>query len=276
MLRIGFIDCYLDEWHANKYPEMIRRHSGGEMEVTLAWGMIDHPNRITNAEWSIKYGITLAGSMEEVIEKSDVLVVLSPDNPEMHEELSELPLKSGKRVYVDKTFATDRAAAERMFALADKHKTPCWSASALNFAEEYGKVDKSDIKTIQSTGMGSFDNYSVHQIEPIVLLMGVPAKRVMSVGSKEFPVIAAEFIDGRTAGFSLFDSAEFTMYIGHGGGKSEYVEVKSDVFGGFTKALVNFFETGEIPVSHDQTLSVMAIRAAGLQALETPFEWVAV
>ena len=42
-MKIGFIDYYLDEWHANNYPNWIREASDGEMEVSLAYGMIDSP-----------------------------------------------------------------------------------------------------------------------------------------------------------------------------------------------------------------------------------------
>ena len=119
MKKVGFIDYFLDEWHANNYPELIKNHSGGEFAVKYAYGKIDSPSGMTNAEWSEKYGILLCGKIEEVIEKSDVLIVLSPDNPEMHEELCDLPLKSGKLVYIDKTFAPDKTAAERIFEKAD-------------------------------------------------------------------------------------------------------------------------------------------------------------
>ena len=90
MIKIGFVDYYLDEWHANNYPEMINNLGGGEFEVCCAYGHIDSPiGGITNKEWSKKYNIPLEKSIEKVIEKSDCIVVLSPDNPEMHEELRE-------------------------------------------------------------------------------------------------------------------------------------------------------------------------------------------
>ena len=51
-MKIGFIDYYLDEWHANKYPAWIKEASNGEMEVTLAYALIDGPDgRI------IQYGV---------------------------------------------------------------------------------------------------------------------------------------------------------------------------------------------------------------------------
>ena len=42
-MKIGFIDYYLDEWHANNYPELIKELSGGDMEVAYAYGHIDSP-----------------------------------------------------------------------------------------------------------------------------------------------------------------------------------------------------------------------------------------
>jgi diguanylate cyclase (GGDEF)-like protein/PAS domain S-box-containing protein len=180
MIKIGFIDYYLDEWHANNYPAWIREASGGEMVVAYAYGMIKSPiSGMTTEQWCEKYGIEKCETIEEVIEKSDVLTVLSPDNCEMHEELCQMPLRSGKPVYVDKTFAPDKATAVRIMELAEKHGTPCYSTSALRFAEEYKAIDCDGILMINSWGPGNFDTYSVHQLEPIVMLMKGKAKRVL-------------------------------------------------------------------------------------------------
>jgi hypothetical protein len=38
--RIGFIDEFLDNWHANNYPRLFREHPlGARFEVALAWEM---------------------------------------------------------------------------------------------------------------------------------------------------------------------------------------------------------------------------------------------
>ena len=70
MKKIGFIDYYLDEWHANYYPEFFRSEAGDRMEVAYAYGKIDAPNGMTNKEWSEKYDAELLGSIEEVIENT--------------------------------------------------------------------------------------------------------------------------------------------------------------------------------------------------------------
>lgn len=185
MIKIGFIDYYLDEWHANNYPAWIREASGGEMVVAYAYGMIKSPiSGMTTEQWCEKYGIEKCETIEEVIEKSDVLTVLSPDNCEMHEELCQMPLRSGKPVYVDKTFAPDKATAVRIMELAEKHGTPCYSTSALRFAEEYKAIDCDGILMINSWGPGNFDTYSVHQLEPIVMLMKGKAKESFATKAK--------------------------------------------------------------------------------------------
>lgn len=43
IIKIGFIDYYLDEWHANNYPEFIRKASGGKAAAVYAYGHIDSP-----------------------------------------------------------------------------------------------------------------------------------------------------------------------------------------------------------------------------------------
>ena len=107
MKKIGFIDYYLHEWHADNMPAWIHNASDGKMKVCYAWGEIDNPHDggKTNKEWAKEMDVELCSSQEEVIDKSDYLVVLSPDNAERHVDLCKLPLVSGKPVFIDKTFA---------------------------------------------------------------------------------------------------------------------------------------------------------------------------
>ena len=275
MKKIGFIDYYLDEWHANNYPEIIKKISDGRYEVCYAYGKIDSPiGGMTNKEWSEKYNIPLLDTIEEVIEKSDLLIVLSPDNPEMHEELTDLPLKSGKLVYVDKTFAPDKETAERIFANADAHGTTCFSSSALRFVTELKVVEKSKIAKIYSEGPGFYDTYSIHQIEPVVMLMDCRAKRVMALDDEKHPAIVIEFEDGRLAQIYQHRQADFKITVVDDDNNGVDYPVKSDYFGLFMEALVEFFDTGKIPASHEQTIDVIAIREAGVRALKTPFNWI--
>ena len=272
MVRVGFIDYFLDEWHANSYPKMLDEHSKGRYSVTLAYGMIDNPRGgMTNEQWSQTYDIPLAGSIEEVINNCDVIVVLSPDNPEMHEELCQLPLKSGKRVYVDKTFTNDAATAKRLFDLAESNNTPCWTSSALRFATELAAFDKENIAHIHTEGPGLFDNYSIHQIEPIVALADSRPLRVISIGTMQNSALSIEFENGILADMLQCNDYSFCTNVVNKDGSTVRVVTGSDYFGNFIDALIEFFDTGVEPVPHSQTISVMSIRAAGIKAMEKPF-----
>ncbi|MCT1399722.1 hypothetical protein M4D81_11885 [Paenibacillus sp. p3-SID867] len=275
MKKIGFIDLHLDQFHANKYPGWIEQASEHAMKVVYAYGKRDKENGLTNAAWSQEFGIELLPTVEEVVERSDYLIVLSPDNPEFHEELSQLPLQSGKPTYIDKTFAPDRETAIRLFDLAAKHGTPMYSTSALRFASEYRELDRSDIQTISSWGPGAFANYSIHQIEPIVSLMGTSPKRVMYIGTPDSPALLIDFGNGRQATVNhLGDNCPFTLGIKNGDGGFKQVTANSNFFNLFIENLVNFFETGEPAVNPAETVAVITMIEYGFKAADTPYEWV--
>jgi hypothetical protein len=281
MKKVGFIDYYLDEWHANNYPEFIDKASGGRYQVCCAYGMIDSPiGGMTNKEWAEKYDIKLLDTIEEVIKQSDVLIVLSPDNPEMHEQLTDLPLKSGKLVYIDKTFAPDKEAALRIFENADKHNTKCYSSSALRFASELDLIDTDNIYKLYTVGNGTYEMYSIHQIEPIVRLMNTNPKRVMFLSDIEHPSMIIEFSDGRLVQMAqmngLYQSrgSDFAVIAVDRDNNAEEYLIKSDYFSLFIQEMIKFFETGSIPVSHEATVNVISIREAGIKAAKNPFTWV--
>ncbi len=277
MMKIGFIDYYLDEWHANNYPAWIREASGGQAEVAYAYALIDSPlSGMTAAQWCEKFGVECCDTIEEVVEKSDALVVLSPDNCEMHEQLCQIPLRSGKPTYVDKTFAPDAATAKRIFAIAEEHGTPCYSSSALRFAEEYRGINPSTVTAVSCWGPFGFETYSIHQLEPLMMLMKAPAKRVLYLDGERWLTLAVEFEDGRKGTITQFeDGSPFVTTVCRPE-DNKLVTVESDFFAAFIKEMVDFFNTKEEKVPHSETIAIMAVREAGLKAQNHPGEWIPV
>jgi len=117
----------------------------------------------------------------------------------------------------------------------------------------------------------------IHQIEPIVRLMKTRAKRIMFLGDIVHPSMIIEFSDGRYAQLYHRDDADMSFRITtvDKNNAAKHYEIKSDYFGNFINGMVKFFETGVAPVSHEQTIDVIAIRTAAIKACETPFEWIA-
>lgn len=277
MFKIGFIDYYLDEWHANNYPQWIKEASNGAMEVTHAYALIDSPKGgRTTDQWCHDFGISKCATIEEVIQSCDGLIVLSPDDCQFHEQLCEKPLKSQKPVYVDKTFAPDLETAKRIFAIAQANNTPCYSTSALRYAKEYEGIQKEQIQGICSWGPGNFDVYSIHQLEPVIMLMQAPAHRVMALPGENWFSLLIEFIDGRCATIACYEQGSpFTMNVCMKT-ENKVINITSDFFKDFICVLVRFFQNPILPIEHNETLMIMALRGAGLKAIANPFAWIMV
>lgn len=280
MKKIGFIDYYLDEWHANNYPAFIKKADpNGEFTVAYAYAEKDKEGGLTTDAWCEKYGVQRCASIEEIVEKSDCLIVMSPDNPERHWDLCQLPLRSRKPVYVDKTFAPSKQIALDLVKLGEENATPFFSTSALRFADELKTVKKDGIVFINSRGPGNFDTYSIHQLEPMLMLMGSDVKRVMSVGSGKYESMVLEFSGGRSAVMSHYGwngGIDFEFTVSYADGTNVKVPAMSNTFPNFIAELLEFFRDRKPRAAHDETVAVMAVIEAGNRALKTPNCWVEV
>ena len=279
MIKVGFIDYYLDEWHANTAPAHLVEQSDGEVRVCYAYGEIANPvNGTTSEQWCEKMGVEYCATIEEVIEKSDVLIVFAPDNCERKEDLSRKALASGKPCFVDKPFGTVLASAKRMFDIAEQSGTPCYTCSALRYAQEYYTVDRKAIQSLVAmTPQNSYDNYILHALEPAMMLMEEPAKRVMSVYRGDaFYSITVELLSGRYIIInSLNYDSPYMMNISIPT-SNQLIDCSYDFWIYHYKAMVEFFKTGIEPVSHKDSLMIAAAREAGKKGLENPGEWITV
>ncbi|OGV50480.1 MAG: oxidoreductase [Lentisphaerae bacterium GWF2_44_16] len=279
MKKIGFIDYFIDEWHANNYPKFIRESSlKDQFDVTLAWDMIKKEGKKPIDVWCKEQNVKQASSIKQVIDECDCIVVLSPDNSEMHEELADLPLRSGKPVYIDKPIAPDLAAAKRLFKKAEKFKTPMMSSSALRFGSALEKlvqdIGTSPVNYAAIQGGGIFHIYAIHQLEMLVMLMGPGAKKVMQSGGKNSNLMIVDYGNGRRGTINLMPGHGFRLSTSYGENKCAVINEMPDFFPRFIEAMLNFFNTKKSLIPVKQTLEIAALIGAGTKALETPDKWV--
>jgi threonine dehydrogenase-like Zn-dependent dehydrogenase len=90
-------------------------------------------------------------------------------------------------------FAPDFATAKRIFALAEANGTPCYSTSALRFADEYKDIDTDAITAANFWGPMTFETYSIHQLEPLFMLMKTTAEQVMMVPGENYYLLTIRF-----------------------------------------------------------------------------------
>lgn len=277
MKKIGFIDLYISEWHANEYPHWIENANkllGTDFKVGYVWAEneVSPIDSVTTKEWCEKYGAEPCATLEELCEKSDVLMILAPTNPEVHLKYAQVALKYGKRTYIDKTFAPDLATAKEIFRIAEENGTPFFSTSALRYADELKLIG--DIKNIMITGGGSnFAEYLIHQVEMAVKLLASPVEKVKvaNVGSQRICRLIAQ--NGTEAVLTYSPIFGFSVLAEKANGEIVKYDIASDFFQNLLVDIVKFYEKGEIPFNTEETLEVIRVREAILKAEANECEW---
>lgn len=272
MKKIGFVDYYLSEWHANNYPAWMAevcKEKGLDYQVAYAWGELETSplDGVTSAQWCEKNGVELCATIDELCQKSDVILVLAPSNPEKHLQYAKAVLPYGKTTYIDKTFAPDLATAEEIFSIAAQYKTPVFSSSALRYATEL--ETETPTRVMMVTGAGSsVEEYVVHLAEMVVRKLGVGAKSILCDACGKLRTFHLSYEDDREALMVFGPKLPYTLQMTDGEGKPKYAPVKSAFFPGLMAEILRYYESGESSVTPEETLEVMRICQGAVRANE--------
>lgn len=266
--RIGFVDDDLNNFHANTYLEALRGPLAERgYEVAGAFALQGDLGKA----WAEEKGIAYYDSIETLAAEVDVFAVLAPSTPDTHLGLCEQVLPHGKATFVDKTFAPDPATAERIFALADQHKTPIQSTSALrttNVQAHVAQMQELLVSIAQWAGGASFEEYGVHPVEMAVSCLGLAPERLTMAGAEHHPTLVIEFSEGRVATID-FNSAEYVPFVTvlTGDRSCQAVVVDdSKLFVDAAGAILDFYDAGDALVPRDETMAVMRV----LEAAKNP------
>ena len=276
MKKIGFVDYYISEWHANNYPAWIKEISekkGLDMCLAYCYAEVDTSpvDGVTTDAWCAKYGVERCYTIDELCEKSDNIVILAPSNPETHLAYAGAVLKYGKPTYIDKTFAPDYKTAKEIFEIGKRYNTPFFSSSALRYAEELKGIDAEQIIV---TGSGRiFSEYFIHLAEMVVSKLGVGITGVRAEAHGDSWVVTAEYPDNRRAVMLWGPGLPYTAHIACKE-KAVYTRISSDFFQGLITDMLNFFNTGERSFASAETLEVIKLRELAIRASELPGEYV--
>lgn len=219
-----------------------------------------------------KLGVAIVGSIDELLEQVDV-VLLETNDGRLHYEQALKVIKAGKRLFIDKPVASNLADAIAIFAAAKKYNVPVFSCSSLRFApavqeilkgNAIGKITGADTYTpcpIEKTH-GDLFWYGIHGVETLYTLLGKGCRQVVRVYKDDTDLVAGTWNDGRIGSFRGLRS-----------GKEEYgATVFGDKgiqhiteFGGYVpllKEIVTFFRSGVPPVSAEETIEICAFMEA--------------
>jgi hypothetical protein len=286
MKRVGILDNYISNYHSNTYSKFFKEIADEEgleeYKITHVYAVLDKSPSTgeTTSEWCERLGAVACSSPREVCDAVDVIMVLSPNHPELHEELCKVAFDSGKPVYVDKTFAPDYDTAKRIAAMGKAKGANFWSSSATRFEPEIIQYLNSDAPSAESviiSGGNVFEIYCIHLVELMNTFMKNGAASVVCRSNNANLVFEISYSDGRRAFLTQFvgTSASFACYPVIDGQCKQH-QCKSDFWKSFTHALIDFFDTGVAPIPIENTVECIAIRDALKKAIEAPNTEIAV
>ena len=267
--RIGFVDYKLDNFHANIYLKILRSEL---MERGFVVGGCTAVRAKEGRAWAEQNGLPYFPDAAAMNPHVDFYAVLAPSNPEVHLELCRQVLPFGKPTYVDKTFAPDLRTAQRIFELADRHRTAVQTTSALRytnvqaFAREAGQLG---VRHMVAWGGGrSFAEYAIHPTELVVSCMGPKVESLMRRGTGRESQQLLNFSGGRTAVVNVYVNAEtpFAASVTTRAGTKWMAVDDSRLFVDTAAAILDFFDSGKPNIDRAESLVIRRI----LDAAEWP------
>lgn len=279
-LRVGMIG--LDTSHCVDFAIALNATNANTMfdgfKVVAAWptlGSSDLPSsndRLAGFTAQIrKLGIEIVGSMEELLEKSDV-VLLETVDARKHLEQALPVIKAGKRMFIDKPITASLPDAMVIFNAARHYKTPVFSTSSLRYIAGMNEVRNGSFgkvigavtygpATIEKTHPDLFW-YAIHGVEMLFAAMGKGCKTVSRMSIDDTDVVSGVWSDNRIATFRGIRSGKRD----YGGIVFCEKEIKTlGAYGGYNQQLeviTDFFKTGIVPVDPEETLDILAFMEA--------------
>lgn len=228
-------------------------------------------------------GVVIVNSIKDLLLQTD-FILLETNDGRPHLEQATQVLESGKPLFIDKPITASLADAIKIFNVAEKNKTPLFSSSSLRYCpgaqesrkgEDTGEILGAETYSpliIEPTHPDLFW-YGIHGVE---LLFTVMQTGCLSV--RRLPSVHADLVTGRWEGdrFGTFRGIKqgFQDYGGVAFGQSGIENLGPyEGYAPLVKAILRFFSTGEVPVSPDETLEILAFMEAADESKRRGGEW---
>ncbi len=277
--RVGMIG--LDTGHSVAFTKSLNDPMAGDRfrgyKVVAAYpngteNIIDWKKRIPEFTEEVKnQGVEIVNSIEEMLGEVDVVLLTCIDGNKHLEQV--LPVfKAGKRVFIDKPFAGSLSDAIAIVEAAKQYDVPMFSSSSLRYVDggkeiTGGKAGK--VIGVDAYSPAPIENhhpdlfwYGVHGVEILFTLMDTGCQSVQRTYTEGADVVVGIWKDGRIGSFRGIRHGKR----GYGGtvfGEEGISAV--DEYQGYNPLLekiAEFFDTGIVPVSAEETLEIFAFMQA--------------
>lgn len=215
-----------------------------------------------------EFGVELVNSISDLLSKVDV-VLLETNDGRLHLEQALEVLSTGKRMFIDKPMAASLADAVAIFEAAKQYGVPVFSASSLRYIKGIETFDKASVVGADTFSPAILEPthpdlfwYGIHGVETLYTVMGTGCERVTRVHTPNTDLVTGIWKDGRIGTFRGTRTGK------HDYGGTVFTENGNVILGPYAgyepllSEIVTYFETGEIPVSPEETLEILAFMEA--------------
>lgn len=296
-VRVGVIG--LDNYQAVAFTQLFHQPPKGTDALTGLKVVAAVPAGSPDIEESVRelpkwtkdiktYGVEVVSSADEVLRRSDAILVMSIDGRAHLEQLKPV-LAAGKPVYVGRPLAASLADAVEIFRLAKEHKTPIFSCSQHRFSPgfigmrthpEVGDVLGADVYggCPREPHHPDLVWHGVHGVETLYTVMGPGCVSVTRAATDAADVVTGVWADGRVGtyrgirkGALKYSATVFgTKGVSTAGVYGHGVPVKgvvptNDRYMGYEATAIEiakFFKTRTPPVSAEETIELFAFMEA--------------
>ncbi len=226
-----------------------------------------------NTESMRTMGVEIVDTIEAMLPKVDAVMLLSIDG-RSHLKQAMPVLAAKKPIFIDKPVAASLTDVVRIYNLAQKTGTPCFSSSSLR----YGPAT---VRMLKESGVGQIfgcDAYSsnaplepshpdlfyygIHGCEILFTIMGPGCKKVSRVNTPTADLAAGVWADGRLGVFRGILKGQVGFGATVFGDKGIATTGKFEGYEPLLKEIANFFKTGKPSVSPEKTLEIYAFMEA--------------
>jgi predicted dehydrogenase len=215
-----------------------------------------------------KLNVEIVDSIDALLAKVDVVLLETNDGRRHLEQLIPV-LKAGKRVFIDKPIAASLSDVLTIFETAKKYQMPLFSASSLRHIKGVEKVDKTKVVGADTFSPAVLEKthpdlfwYGIHGVETLYTVMGTGCKQVIRINNEGTDIVVGTWADGRMGTFRGTRTGK------HDYGGTVYTQNGNIVlgpYGGYEpllKDIVSYFETGQVPVTPEETIEIFAFMEA--------------
>jgi hypothetical protein len=274
--RVGIIG--LDTSHSTAFTKALntdesgQTYSGYRVVAAYPYGSKDiesSTKRIPGYTDEVKkLNVAIVDSIDELLRQVDV-VLLETNDGRLHRDQAIQVLKAGKRVFIDKPMAASLADVIAIFDASKTYTIPIFTASSLRYIKGVEGLDKSSVLGADTFSPAVLEKthpdlfwYGIHGVEALYTVMGTGCREVIRTHTDGTDIVVGRWADGRVGTFRGTRTGK------HDYGGTVYTQngnVTLGPYGGYEpllKAIIRYFETGEVPVTPTETIEIFAFMEA--------------